>query len=424
VTILRFQRVLPRRHREVEIGARATRGLRLSVAFWLVVLAMSAALGCSSAQPVTSTTTEYVATLLPVPLGSDYDSSDYLWGYVDTAGNWVIEPRFEEALYFHEGLAPVQFDGKWGYIDETGSMIIEPQFTEAYWFLDGIARVATGPPDPDRRWLTASGYGFIDKTGRMVIPATWDDADGFYDGLAAVMLDSACGFINRNGELAIPLKFDAVGPFSEGLAQAQLDGKFGYIDTKGRWKIDPQFANGVTGRGVLLNGDLAGVGAPFTSGLAPVYVEGTSFGGGGICQYIDKKGNKAFPQVFQHGGAFNEGLAPVCVNDKWGFIDASGTVVIEPQFDVPYRLDGSVFYLMPSMGFHNGLAPVALHHKVGYIDHDGVFVVAPQFGLGFGFVGGFARVWSESVWSEGMYVPDSVIDTTGRFVYRLVPTLD
>ena len=196
-----------------------------------------------------------------------------------------------------------------------------------------------------------------------MIPAEWDLADDFHDGLAAVTRDAACGFIDKNGELVIPLKFDVVGPFSEGFAQAQVDGEYRYIDTKGEWVIDPQYESGVVAKGVLLGG--TGLGGAFRSGLAPVYIEGTSFGSGGTCQYINRKGKKAFPQVFRYGGVFNEGLAPVCVDGKWGFIDTSGKLVIEPTYGLPPR-GGPDFYLLPWNGFHDGLAPIALDHKVGY----------------------------------------------------------
>ena len=115
------------------------------------------------------------------------------------------------------------------------------------------------------------------------------------------------------------------------------------------------------------------LGGRFKGGLAPVYTAGDPMGGC-TCQYIDQTGKKAFPQVFQRGGEFSEGLAPVSVDDKWGFIDASGRMVIQPQYDDPAPDPFAEFYLDPAHGFHHGLAPVALNGKVGYIDRTGAFV--------------------------------------------------
>ncbi|PSO79918.1 MAG: hypothetical protein BRC51_06045 [Cyanobacteria bacterium SW_12_48_29] len=40
----------------------------------------------------------------------------------------VINPQFDYAGEFSEGLAPIKISDKWGYIDKTGEMVINPQF--------------------------------------------------------------------------------------------------------------------------------------------------------------------------------------------------------------------------------------------------------------------------------------------------------
>lgn len=48
------------------------------------------------------------------------------WGYIDTTGKFVINPQFDEARLFQEGLAAVEIGGKWGEIDKTGKIVINP----------------------------------------------------------------------------------------------------------------------------------------------------------------------------------------------------------------------------------------------------------------------------------------------------------
>ncbi len=36
---------------------------------------------------------------------------------------------------------------------------------------------------------------------------------------------------------------------------------------------------------------------------------------------------------FENGLKFSEGLAPICKNGKWGYIDTKGNLVIDYQFD-------------------------------------------------------------------------------------------
>ena len=66
---------------------------------------------------------------------------------------------------------------------------------------------------------------------------------------------------------------------------------------------------------------------------------------------------------------FSEGLAAVKINGKWGFIDKSGQMVIQPQFATNY-------FSKPSY-FSGGLALVWAGEKWGYIDMTGKYVWGP-----------------------------------------------
>lgn len=75
-------------------------------------------------------------------------------------------------FYFHgqgipmvkesSGLFPVYQNGKRGYIDKTGKIVINPQFDDARHFTEGLASVNIGD-----KW------GYIDKAGKIV----WNSAD-------------------------------------------------------------------------------------------------------------------------------------------------------------------------------------------------------------------------------------------------------
>ena len=90
-------------------------------------------------------------------------------GYIDKAGLFVIKLTSGRGGGFNDGLATlaVEIDGrtKMGYIDRTGKTVIEPRFDMAYDFFDGIAKVyfseKVGP-------VTRTGNGYIDKRGRFV----------------------------------------------------------------------------------------------------------------------------------------------------------------------------------------------------------------------------------------------------------------
>jgi len=69
--------------------------------------------------------------------------SDGRWGFINTAGEVVIDFRFEDALSFGQHMAAVKINGLWGYISLLGNEAIEPQFLQAKSFSDGSAPVLT-----------------------------------------------------------------------------------------------------------------------------------------------------------------------------------------------------------------------------------------------------------------------------------------
>ena len=50
------------------------------------------------------------------------------YGFINKSGEIVIQPKFNDAFHFKEGLAAVQKRKKWGFIDKTGKFIIKPKF--------------------------------------------------------------------------------------------------------------------------------------------------------------------------------------------------------------------------------------------------------------------------------------------------------
>jgi len=139
-------------------------------------------------------------------------------------GKIVIEPKYDSASWFSEGLAAVELNGKWGFIDKTGKMVIEPKYDMAEDFSEGLAAV-----ELNHKW------GFIDKTGKMVIEPKYNVAEKFSEGLAGVEveLDTKVGYIDKTGKMVIEPKYNEAGPFSKGLALVELNGKYYCINTKG-----------------------------------------------------------------------------------------------------------------------------------------------------------------------------------------------
>lgn len=99
-------------------------------------------------------------------------------------------------------------------------------------------------------------------------------------------------------------------------------------------------------------------------------------------------------------------LYPVRVDGRWGFIDKTGAIKIEPQFAGIRRLDGEGGLI----GFCEGLCAVQTTENGpwGYIDTSGRLVIEPQFDLAQWFSEGLAVVRN----ADGWYF----IDKTGATV--------
>ena len=69
----------------------------------------------------------------------------------ETTGKFIINPQFDYADDFSEGLAAVRVGdrntGKWGYIDKKGKFVINPRFDWAFPFSEGLAVVRIGEED-------------------------------------------------------------------------------------------------------------------------------------------------------------------------------------------------------------------------------------------------------------------------------------
>lgn len=73
--------------------------------------------------------------LCPINVGGDFDINSKKvegghWGFTSSDGHMVIEPIYEKAFSFSDGLAAVKFNGKWGFIDKNEKIIVPFEYDE------------------------------------------------------------------------------------------------------------------------------------------------------------------------------------------------------------------------------------------------------------------------------------------------------
>lgn len=310
--------------------------------------------------------------LIPVKVGERF-------GYINSKGEYVINPQFKDADAFRDGLARVQnMEGNYGFINKDGIYVVQPEYKEATGFYEGTAWVvkSNGYPKAIRIdgkcflevkevykvCVFSEGlalfskrcqdgvrrYGFMDEKGDIVIDATFVNATAFRGGLAAVQdKNGKFGYIDKKGKLVIDYNFTNADIFRDnGQAMVELNHQKGTIDKTGKLVINPQFAL----MGVSFNN---------------MYVIKISSNGDyGFC---DEKGKIVINPQFEGCTPFyHAGLAGVLINGKWGYINREGKIVINPQFE-------------GASSFFGDYAIVSDGTKYGLINTHGEYIVSPQF---------------------------------------------
>jgi len=270
------------------------------------------------------------------------------WGYINSKGELIIDFIFDHAGFFTDGVAIINQNDKYGLIDPDGNIIIEPQYTYIGSFSEGLAHVVKQDGDILR-------HGFINVNG-----------EAFYKD-----------FFNNN-----------TGDFHDGLAVFENDLNFGYVNTSGNIVIQPEYF----------------MAYDFSGGYAVVANENDKHG------FIDKTGKLVIPFLFDHNSegtylyqGFSEGLAAVCKDGKFGYIDEKGSFIIEPVFDYAGR-------------FCEGVALVVSDGLYGYINKKGEYVITPQFAYASSFNNGYAFVRKpdfEDYEEKGGY---ALIDKSGALI--------
>jgi len=129
-----------------------------------------------------------------------------------TFGDITVYPLRENRRVFYNAELK-----KYGYADARGNIVIQPTFDKALNFSEGLAAVMTKEPQGDR-------WGFIDLTGKLVIPATYRLMPGrFSEGLAAVRIGSSeydyeMAYIDKTGKRVIENKPWNLNEFHNGYA--------------------------------------------------------------------------------------------------------------------------------------------------------------------------------------------------------------
>lgn len=97
----------------------------------------------------------------------------------------------------------------------------------------------------------------------------------------------------------------------------------------------------------------------YANGLAPV-IKDNKYG------YVNESGKIVIAPAYQEAYPFSDGLALYRQNNKYGYLNTSGKVVIAPKYK-------------DAWGFWEGRAKIEQNGKYGFIDTTGKVVIKPQY---------------------------------------------
>ncbi|MGO6683947.1 WG repeat-containing protein [Rhizobium leguminosarum] len=352
----------------------------------------------------------------------------------------VISPQYDEALHFHEGIAPVRIGESWGFIDRTGKLVMQPTFFAVSQGSDGF--------------FVVNETRFLRAVDRKIYFNSFDNAKSFHNGIAAVRASNGYwGYIRTDGSWMMPSVFKTAGDWHNGCGAVTVNDLTALICDDGQlWYFGEdqpdqvELPNGATsdnglyvlkvagkevfvrrvishntsndpvedaatneadegnagetigggGRHAELEGDaLAGLMKenkfdkytllkPFSEGWAGASADT------GIWTFIDENG-KSIGSVFEDIRSFAGGVAAIKTHGKWGFIDKSGRIVLHPTYDAAYSFNENFavvrmgkkrgfLHISPEgkisegikpsfddvLRFEEGLAPVKINGKWGY----------------------------------------------------------
>ena len=291
----------------------------------------------------------------------------------------------------------------WGYIDAKGNFVIPPMFDQATNFSCGYARV-----------ILNDEIKFIDKKGKIQPTMSYDIASDFYHNYSTISLDDRMGLLGTNLSLAIQPYYYYLGLMGDnGLIAALMDddGKYQYVNAKGDIKIAPIFESAdefISGAAIVTLGDKYGVinnKGDFT--IQPTYKHRLWNMGAGLIGFnendkmgfMDAHGNMIIPAMYANLSVVSDGLILCQGKTQYGYLDTKGNIVIPEMYQYASdffegcawvqqsnnsaiacinKKNEVLFYLLkeeaPVTGFHNGLALIRTKTGFKYIDKKNNFI--------------------------------------------------
>jgi len=154
---------------------------------------------------------------------------DKMYAYYDANGKTIIPERFNDAYPFVNERAKVEENGLQAYINTKGEYIVMPAFEEIEFFSESLLIFGN-----------KYTFGLMTIQCQIVVPNKYEKIGKLSEGLAIVVLDGRLGYINEYGKEVISPQFDLIpnylsrSQFKDGNAVVAKNRNYGIINTLGK----------------------------------------------------------------------------------------------------------------------------------------------------------------------------------------------
>lgn len=310
----------------------------------------------------------------------DLTNGDY---YYFLSNRVIIKNYYGAKVYDLSGnlLNSVSSDSIWnfGIFDGNNTRLMQPSSIPPYY--KGFAN-------------TKGYWEFIDRNGiKYTCQKSFEinkNGSTFYtpvnDWNIAIFEDNEKGYcvVDTNGNVIVPYgKYDRIEKYHDGMAQVKLQDEIFFIDASGK---ELKVPTGYYAVDVFHNNHVR------------VMNETTE-----LHSFMNKKGEIfKLKKGYDLQGNFSNGMCKFSFEDKIGFVDTNGKVVIKPILEYEFIGD-----------FSEDLCLIKKDGKYGFINRNGIEVIEPDFEIAQPFSNGYS-ILAETSNDICHDCKLEVIDSTGK----------
>lgn len=244
---------------------------------------------------------------------------------------------------FNGNGATFELNGKKGILNTSGDVVIEAVYDEVIYNGENSDKIIV--KDGSKYYMiNADGYKTAEPDN------TYEDMGILLQGRIAAKKDGKYGYLDSNMKAKLAFVYDDATAFSDGVAAVKQGEKWAFINNKGEAVTDFVYDE------VAINSK----GSCSVSGIIGVR-QGTEW------FLINTEGERVGQDSYDAMKAFEgKGYTAVCKGERWGYISADGTLMIDYQYQ-------------DAKSFTNGYAPVKNSGLWGYIDTNNLLMIDYTF---------------------------------------------